>query len=180
MLFRSRIEGVHLDFVGTSLSAELARLIDEGGISYSGGRRPLFRNKTRFFFPPETFHQAIRTGLHKGHVLVSVSDKSYSNLILCANCNSPLECGCGGRLIAVAATKLSCNLCGAIQENWSCRHCQSPRYRTLRKGALRIAEEIGKAFPRTKIAISTAETRPTLTDENTIVISTFEIGRAHV
>ena len=172
-LLRQRIEGVQLDFVGTSLSAELARLIDEGGISYSGGRRPLFRNRTRFFFSPETFHQAIRTGLHNGHVLVSVSEKSYSNLILCANCNSPLECGCGGRLIAVAATKLSCNLCGAIQEHWSCRHCQSPRYRVLRKGALRIAEEIGKAFPRTKIAISTAETRPTLTDENTIVISTF-------
>ena len=172
-LLRQRIERVQLEFVGTSLSAELGRLIDEGAISYSAGRRPIFRNKARFFFPPDTFHNAIRIGLQTGNVLVSVSEKSYSNLILCSNCNSPLVCDCGGRLLAISASTLGCNLCGLPQNDWKCRTCQSQRFRTLRKGALRIAEEIGKAFPHTKIAISTSDNRPTLTEENTIVIATF-------
>ena len=172
-LLRQRIERVQLEFVGTSLSAELARLIDEGGVSYSAGRRPIFRNKARFYFPPDTFHTAIRIGLQTGSVLVSVSEKNYSNLILCSHCNSPMVCDCGGRLLATSASKLGCNLCGLPHDNWKCRYCQSQRYRALRKGALRIAEEIGKAFPRTKIAISTSDNRPTLTEENTIVIATF-------
>lgn len=172
-LLRQRIEGCELEFIGTSMSCEIGRLIDEGGIKFQSERRFGVRHRPRFDFYPDTFHQTIRSGLTKGSVLVAVAEKSYSNLVLCAQCNGSIQCKCGGRLVARTVDILQCNLCGNQNTNWRCTYCQSSRFKTLRKGAGRIAEEIGKAFPQTPIVIATSDHVPAVPTQNSIVIATF-------
>lgn len=172
-LLRQRIEGCQLEFVGASMSSEIGRLLDEGAISYRSERRPILRQRPRYFFSSATYHEAIRTGLAKGSVLVSVAEKSYSNLVLCAQCNASIQCKCGGRLVALNSETLQCKLCGNQERNWRCKDCQSARFKTLRKGAGRIAEEIGKAFPRIPILIATSDHQPSIPSEISIVIATF-------
>ncbi|MTA79699.1 MAG: hypothetical protein F2960_03125 [Actinobacteria bacterium] len=116
----------------------------------------------------------IRKSLKNGNVLISVADKGYANVFLCAKCRNLALCDCGGKLqIKEKATAPICKLCDSQSKNWKCKYCLADRPYVIAKGMDRTAEEIGKAFPGVEVLISNSEHVVQLREgEVKIVIST--------
>ncbi|CAB4616132.1 MAG: hypothetical protein F2589_04590 [Actinobacteria bacterium] len=116
----------------------------------------------------------IRKSLKNGNVLISVADKGYANVFLCAKCRNLALCDCGGKLqIKEKAAAPVCKLCDSQSKNWKCKYCLADRPYVIAKGMDRTAEEIGKAFPGVEVLISNSEHVVQLREgEVKIVIST--------
>lgn len=170
-LVRSATEHFNLHFVTASPSLELERLARTGYLSISRERSSL-RTRRKFDFSPETYHRTIREALVTGAVLVSVIDKTYSNIFTCERCKSLPNCDCGGRFRLTTAAAVECPLCAKVTNEWRCKECGSDRKYLIRKGASRIVEELGRAFPRTKIVNLAAESQVLEEDVPTIFVAT--------
>jgi primosomal protein N' (replication factor Y) len=67
-------------------------------------------------------------------------------------------CSCGSRLLKrSAASVIECSLCENYYPDWTCTWCSSKVPYLLSRGTTRYAQEIGRAFPGTKISISEGE-----------------------
>lgn len=108
--------------------------------------------------PHEVF-TALRTGLAGGAVLVQVPRRGYLVSVLCDSCRTPARCGeCQGPLRRASATApLTCGWCGASAEGWACPVCGGGQLRSPRVGSARTAEELGRAFPQTKVVQSAGD-----------------------
>jgi primosomal protein N' (replication factor Y) len=100
-----------------------------------------------------------RKALEEGPVLVQVARPGYAPVLACTTCRAPASCTvCGGPLkVAGARERPSCSLCGAIAANWSCSHCHGTTFRFASIGAGRTADELGRAFPGTRVIVSDGE-----------------------
>lgn len=65
-----------------------------------------------------------------------------------------------------------CNLCRVEVTEWKCEECSGRTKFFLRRGASRIKEEIGKAFPTTAILLATSENRDPSPVDGSIIIAT--------
>jgi primosomal protein N' (replication factor Y) len=169
-LIRASATSCELIFIGVSPSLEISRLIDTGFITLRTEASSL--RTRRFSFEPESYHRAIREGLKLGPVLISVIDKTYSNAFVCSKCRNRPRCHCGGRLTIVENEKVKCDLCNEIRSNWSCAECSNRSKYLLRRGAARVKEELGKAFPNVPIYLATAESRTPKSEPGSITIAT--------
>lgn len=178
-LIRSRIEKFDLTFLSSAPSMELTRLIDIGYVTLER-RLPKLVRRHNFSFQESGYTKTIREGLKTGSVLVSVLEKGYAGSFLCRNCrNSPL-CSCGALLRNRSKNRYQCQVCGFSTGTWSCRECGSGDKLYLRKGAERIQEELGKAFPGSPILISTADKPIDAVPPKAIVIATSGMQPADV
>ena len=105
--------------------------------------------------------QATRAALERGEpVLVQVPRKGYAPILACGNCSSPARCrhcngplglpSAGGRDTQSAALP-TCRWCGRVDTHYRCSDCGSPRLRAIVLGSERTAEEMGRAFPQTRV-----------------------------
>jgi len=69
-------------------------------------------------------------------------------------------------------TDFSCSACGLSTSEWKCTECGSKEKLLLSKGAQRIEEELGKAFPAIPIYMSTASKAIEEAPNSGIVIAT--------
>lgn len=124
--------------------------------------------------PREVF-DVVRAGLVSGPVLVQVPLAGYVRGAVCADCGTPAACPqCGGRLrgepgdrgqAADQRLQLTCVWCGppagsrAHPPSWSwrCEACDSQRLRVAGVGSARTAEELGRAFPGTRVVQSAGD-----------------------
>ncbi|GAA5163459.1 primosome assembly protein PriA [Ornithinimicrobium tianjinense] len=111
---------------------------------------------------PTTAWLAVREGLEHGPVLVQVPRQGYVVSLTCAEpgCRTPVRCRrCEGPVGAVGGGgPPSCRWCGAPHpQTLGCRACGSPRQRAGSVGADRTAEELGRAFPGTRVVSSSGE-----------------------
>src|SRR5690606_34527160 len=65
-------------------------------------------------------------------------------------CEGPLRQGS-------ARSPASCAWCGALAVGWTCTTCEGTRMRTVGVGATRTADELGRAFPGTKVVLADGE-----------------------
>ncbi|MCS5733268.1 primosomal protein N' [Herbiconiux sp. CPCC 203386] len=175
-LVRQEQSGCRLSFVSHSRSTEVERLVELAFL------HPVFptprylprvvptaeqddadapQNSARI---PSSAWAVARAALETGPVLVQVARPGYAPVLACTNCATPAACTvCGGPLkVARAGARPSCSLCGAIAANWSCATCQGTTFRFASIGAGRTADELGRAFPGTRVIVSDGE-RPVLT-----------------
>ncbi|MCS5713017.1 primosomal protein N' [Herbiconiux sp. CPCC 205716] len=175
-LVRQEQSGCRLAFVSHSRSTDIERLVELGFL------HPVFptprhlprvlptaeqddadapQNAARI---PTAAWQAARRALEQGPVLVLVARPGYAPVLACQSCGHPAACTvCGGPLhVHRAGERPSCTLCGAIAANWSCSHCHGTTFRFASVGAGRTADELGRAFPGTRVIVSDGE-RPVLT-----------------
>lgn len=106
--------------------------------------------------------QALREGLSRGPVLVQVPRRGYVVSLTCAepDCRTPVRCPrCEGPVgLAGSGSAPSCRWCGHRPATGSaCRACGSPRRRVGAVGAVRTAEELGRAFPGVRVVSSGAD-----------------------
>lgn len=177
---RSALEGCSLIVGGHSRTAEAQLLVDSGwahdlvptpeAIAASKPDivpvGPFGVNLTRQMQGGTTsvaaaaFH-ATRAALGRGEpVLVQVPRKGYAPILACGQCSAPARCRhCNGPLGlpaaaesgAPAASLPTCRWCGRVDAHYRCPDCGSPRLRAIVLGSERTAEELGRAFPQTRI-----------------------------
>ncbi len=100
--------------------------------------------------PREVF-EVIRVGLAAGPVLVQVPRAGYLVVLVCAECRAPVRCPhCQGPVRAGSA-RAACDWCARPVTGWRCPACDHTSWRAPVIGAERTAEELGQAFPGTKV-----------------------------
>jgi primosomal protein N' (replication factor Y) len=169
-------------FVGNSVSVETQALVDQGWLGQVNPEpaelkrmqpRAAAHSDPQGARVPTSAWKVIKTGLTHGPVLVCVAFTGYQPTLQCAQCRSPAECRCGGRIAAAADGRHSCRLCGATTIDWRCPHCAHQRLRATSVGAQRVTEELGKAFPGIRVVTATGNgAEDALPNVPAIVVST--------
>ena len=124
---------------------------------------------------PALVMQVIKEALPTGPVLVMVARTGYTPRLSCANCRELANCSqCSGALLQTDRTSSPvCNLCGHLENNWSCSRCGKHNLRAVAIGSTRTAEEFGRAFPGTPVRNSSSDhILREITDQPAIVVAT--------
>ena len=149
-----RSKDTSLLFISASHSMEISRLIEIGWLEKKN-----YRNKNGIQIVTgengRSFVSSVKKGIAQGNVLVTVAEKGYANLFLCAKCRNTASCKCGGKLQIQGANSVpTCYLCDSQQRDWKCQYCGESKPYVISKGIDRNAEEIGRAIPKASILIS--------------------------
>jgi primosomal protein N' (replication factor Y) (superfamily II helicase) len=150
---------------------------------------------------PSLALRTAREALTAGPVLIQVPRRGYLASIACARCRTQARCThpigetqapCNGplRLAGPHATP-DCRWCGALatpqgttpqgsapegatpQGGWRCPRCGHDKLRATITGAVRTAEELGRAFPGIKVRTSGGDlVLPKVPDQPALVIAT--------
>jgi len=196
LLLRAAHEGAACLLAGHARSTETQRLVE------SGWARPVEADRTvarrtvpRVLNTADSFEQerdplariarlpgaawrAAKEGLERGPVLVQVARAGYAPSLACERCREPARCtACNGPLaIAGAAGSAAvpvCRWCSAAAPEWHCVHCNGVRLRRGATGALRTAEELGRAFPGKPVVTSSGDrVLATVPDSKALVVAT--------
>jgi primosomal protein N' (replication factor Y) len=125
---------------------------------------------------PSLALRTVRAGLaSSGPVLVQVPRRGYLAAIACGRCRAKARCAtCGGPLRVSGAQEVpDCGWCGGLAGGWACPQCGFGQLRAITIGAARTAEELGRAFPGTKVRTSGGPTvLAAVPDEPALVIAT--------
>lgn len=107
---------------------------------------------------PSVAWRAVRDGLLSGPVLVQVPRRGYLVALSCERCRAPVRCGtCAGPLrVPGAGAVAACAWCGRADSGRPCRECGERSRRSRIVGQERTAEEVGRAFPGTRVLSSRA------------------------
>ncbi len=120
--------------------------------------------------------QAARAALSAGlPVLVQVPRQGYRPGLACVSCRRPAHCrACAGPLQLMQGQQVaSCRWCGAFATGWTCSVCAATAFRATAVGAGRTSEELGRAFPGSRIVSSTGEgVVTTVPTEPVLVVAT--------
>ncbi|MCA4131371.1 primosomal protein N' [Arthrobacter sp. M4] len=196
LLLRSTQEDAACLFAAHSRSTELQRLVESGWAVAIEAPRAIVRQRApRVVSTADSFEQerdplariarlpgaawrAARNGLEHGPVLVQVARAGYAPSLACERCREPARCPqCQGPLAlggAEGSTAIpQCRWCATPAPEWSCRHCGGTRLRRGVVGALRTAEELGRAFPGTTVVTSSRDqVKAVVQDKPALVVAT--------
>lgn len=108
---------------------------------------------------PRAVHEAVRAALTEGPVLVQTPRRGYLAALACDRCRTPARCPvCTGPLRLTGPTTLpACGWCGTAADPWACPTCAGRGLRAPVIGDARTAEEIGRAFPGTRVVASSGD-----------------------
>ena len=140
---------------------------------------------------PSLALRTAREALAAGPVLIQVPRRGYLAGIACARCRTQARCThligeteaqCNGplRLTGPRAAP-DCRWCGALAatagntgpSGWHCPHCGHDKLRATITGAVRTAEELGRAFPGVKVRTSGGDlVLPRVPSQPALVIAT--------
>jgi len=169
----------NLTFISSSPSLEVLALIKGSRLSTVTVKSIIRERKLKQFTPKpgESYLSAIKDGLSKGNVLVTLNDPGYISSFACGNCRNISRCECGGKLFLSKESEApKCVICQKAYANWHCEWCKSDRKRIVARGSEKLGEELGKSFPNIRILLSKGKNRvdilPNLS-ENALVISTY-------
>jgi len=124
---------------------------------------------------PRQVHDAIRSGLQRGPVLVQTPRTGYAAALACERCRTPARCSaCSGPLALTGpTTPPACRWCGAVADGWACAHCGHRGLRAPVLGDVRTAEELGRTFPAIRVRTSSGDrVLAEVDDEPAIVVAT--------
>ncbi|MCI0155669.1 primosomal protein N' [Leifsonia shinshuensis] len=173
-LVRQELEGCALVVSGLVRSVEAQRLVELGWLRDVGPERAfspkvvLTANQSasepaaRAARIPSSAWRAARealsgeSGRPPGPVLVQVARPGYLPVLSCAHCGQAARCArCSGPLgQGRAGATPSCGWCGALATDWSCTRCEHTKLRMVTPGSGRTAEELGRAFPGTRVILA--------------------------
>ena len=108
---------------------------------------------------PSLAFQVISQAVKVGSVLVCVPRAGYSPRLACDTCRTFAQCRtCHGPLIQTSrSSNPMCRMCGQLNDDWSCSQCKGTALRATAIGAVRTAEELGRAFPGIPVRSSSAD-----------------------
>jgi primosomal protein N' (replication factor Y) len=180
LLLRAGQEGTACLMAGHTRSTELQRLVETGWAMPVDAERASVRSTVpRVLNTADSFEQerdplariarlpgaawrAAKEGLERGPVLVQVARAGYAPSLACETCREPARCGsCRGPLAVAGASGSAaipqCRWCSTPAPDWQCSHCGGRRLRKGATGAIRTAEELGRAFPGKAVVTSSGD-----------------------
>ncbi|MBP2414418.1 primosomal protein N' (replication factor Y) [Arthrobacter stackebrandtii] len=198
LLLRSEVEGAAVLMAGHSRSTESQRLVATGWAQEITAARPAVRKATaRVISTSDSFEQerdpaaalarlphrawaTAKAALKFGPVLVQVARTGYAPGLACQRCREVARCRhCTGPLMQSRApgsssTMVTCKWCGQAETAFSCPTCGFNQLRAIAVGALRTAEELGRAFPSVPVVSSSGDhIKATVPDRPSIVVATI-------
>ncbi len=84
-------------------------------------------------------------------VVCVLNRKGRSRLLVCAACDSVARCEVCGRAVVESGAGLSCPSCGATRPP-VCTECHRSRFKRLRPGVARLADDLEALLPRASVA----------------------------
>lgn len=196
LLLRAEQEGAACLFAGHTRSTETQRLVEAGWAWPVEADRAVVRRSVprvlntadsyelehdplaRIARLPGAAWRAAKDGLERGPVLVQVARAGYAPSLACENCREPARCtACSGPLAIAGASGSSavpqCRWCSTPAPAWRCGTCNGVRLRRGATGALRTAEELGRAFPGKPVITSSGDrVLATVPDSKALVVAT--------
>jgi len=172
-LIRQEQSGAALLFLGHTRSVEVQRLIEIGwvhDVAPAKHVRPRVIPTEQQASPepgsariPTAAWRQAQEAVRVGPVLVQVARPGNAPLLACDRCREPARCAaCGGGLAVPRDGGVArCVLCGTSASGWKCPVCDGTKLRAVTVGASRTADELGRAFPTTRVILSDGE-RPVL------------------
>lgn len=172
-LIRQEQSGAALVFLAHTRSVDVQRLVELGwvhDIPLRRGARPRVVLTEQQAAPesggariPSAAWREAQEAIAQGPVLVQVARPGHAPLLVCDRCREAARCtACGGALaVPRSGGPAACVLCGTTANGWRCRVCEGTTLRAAVVGASRTAEELGRAFPRSRVVVSDGE-RPLL------------------
>jgi primosomal protein N' (replication factor Y) len=105
---------------------------------------------------PSSAWRAAREASRTGPVLVQVASPGFGTGLVCTECGERAHCHvCGGPLGSPrAGATPQCRFCGALAAGYRCPTCGNGRLQPVGQGAQRTADELGRAFPGTRIVVA--------------------------
>ncbi|MFE7844834.1 primosomal protein N' [Microbacterium sp. NPDC057407] len=167
-LLRQELDATSLLFAGHTRTTDVERLVALGWVRELPAARRITprvvlsatrEGESRGSRVPSAAFSAAREALTHGPVLVQVARPGYAPVLVCADCRQPARCAhCGGPLHAARPGAVpTCSWCGRSAGAWACPHCSSTRLRMASSGSERTADELGRAFPGTRVIIADGE-----------------------
>lgn len=179
LLLRADQAGCAALLAGHAVSVEAQRLVESGWLQRIAPGRAALRASTpritstadsvesardplaRVARLPHAAWQAAREALAEGPVLVQVARAGYAPSLACERCREPARCRhCSGPLAEQPSGRerlVACRWCGTPELAFSCRVCGAHALRRTAIGALRTAEELGRAFPGAVVVTSAGD-----------------------
>lgn len=169
LALRSEQSGCAYLLGSTSRSTAAQRLVETGWAHPVQATRPVVRERTPRVRAltsaelakegpgahariPSEAHRAVVRALGTGPVLVQVPRRGYVPVVACARCRTVARCGrCNGPLGLRREGPAACQWCGHLAGGWRCEECGDKGLRSVRVGSERTAEELGRAFPGTRV-----------------------------
>jgi primosomal protein N' (replication factor Y) len=186
-LIRREAADCALVFIGHSRSVEVERLIEIGWLRAVHPTRDIHPRviPTTFQSEPDAQARAARIpsaawlaakdAVRTGPVLVQVASPGYAPMLACRSCGQSARCTkCQGPLAQSAANATpACRWCGHLAAGWRCSHCEATQLRVVTVGTGRTAEELGRAFPGSRVIVADGEhTVQTIGPEPALVVAT--------
>jgi primosomal protein N' (replication factor Y) len=186
-LIRREAADCALVFIGHSRSVEVERLIEIGWLRAVHPTRDIHPRviPTTFQSEPDAQARAARIpsaawlaakdAVRTGPVLVQVASPGYAPMLACRSCGQSARCTkCQGPLAQSAANATpACRWCGHLAAGWRCSHCEATQLRVVTVGTGRTAEELGRAFPGSRVIVADGEhTIQTIGPEPALVVAT--------
>jgi primosomal protein N' (replication factor Y) len=166
-LVRQELEGSALLILGHTRTTDVERLVGLGWLREVPARR---RQSPRVVLTatsdapsqariPSTAFTAVREALASGPVLVQVARPGYAPVVVCSACRHPARCvHCTGPLrVRGHGRAPECGWCGRGIAGWVCSHCSGTEMRLASSGSERTADELGRAFPNTRVILADGE-----------------------
>ncbi|MFE4226866.1 primosomal protein N' [Arthrobacter sp. NPDC056886] len=196
LLLRAGQEGAACLLAAHSRSTETERLVASGWAQAVEAERTVLRRTVpRVLNTADSFEQerdplariarlpgaawrAAKEGLERGPVLVQVARAGYAPSLVCETCREPARCtACSGPLAIAGPGGSSavpqCRWCSAPAPAWRCGTCNGVRLRRGATGALRTAEELGRAFPGKPVITSSGDQiKATVPETAALVVAT--------
>ncbi len=196
LLLRAGQEGAACLLAAHSRSTETERLVASGWAQAVEAERTVLRRTVprvlntadsfelerdplaRIARLPGAAWRAAKEGLERGPVLVQVARAGYAPSLVCETCREPARCtACSGPLAIAGSSGSSavpqCRWCSAPAPAWRCTTCNGVRLRRGATGALRTAEELGRAFPGKPVITSSGDqVKASVADTKALVVAT--------
>lgn len=196
LLLRAGQEGAACLLAAHSRSTETERLVASGWAQAVEAERTVLRRTVprvlntadsyelehdplaRVARLPAAAWRAAKEGLERGPVLVQVARAGYAPSLVCETCREPARCtACSGPLAIAGPGGSSavpqCRWCSSPAPAWRCGTCNGARLRRGATGALRTAEELGRAFPGKPVITSSGDQiKATVPETKALVVAT--------
>ena len=193
LLLRAQATDAAVLFAGYAMSSESARLVRTRWASHVRAPRATVHEFSPRIFStgndyqlardplaavariPRLAFERARVALQHGPVLVQVARSGYVPSFSCQRCRMPARCNtCRGPLsLAAGASVPSCSWCGRLAQQWRCAECGYDQWRSGTVGALRTAEELGRAFRGVPVISSAGDhVRASVGAEPALVVAT--------
>ncbi|BCW45746.1 primosomal protein N' [Arthrobacter sp. StoSoilB5] len=193
LLLRAEQENAACLMASHSRSTELQRLVEmQWAVPIEAPRTVIRSTVPRVLNTADSFEQerdplariarlpgaawrAAKEGLEHGPVLVQVARAGYAPSLVCETCRELARCNaCQGPLAISSSSALPiCRWCSTPAPRWRCNHCNGTHLRRGATGAVRTAEELGRAFPGKTVITSSGENiKATVPDAPALVVAT--------